>query len=147
MSDFAHTLHPTNATTGQFVACGHSAPEVAPLSPGGQSAVDDQAIAVVHTYVREFLLGSPANLNGDQARTIARLSMHMQIAPDVACNGADSIFLIYAPLGDFDGEDTTRLTLDENGRVASAGAGEFWEDNDWDNETLDRLCKLGFGDS
>jgi hypothetical protein len=125
------TEHP-RAAVGRFVAKTQGTPQVTLSSKA------------VIGHVNEFLMGSADSLNAKQRLAVVRIFGEMPVRPDVVVNDEDSVELIYnVPETSLRDPETVRLTLDGEGKITSAGSGEWWEDDDQDQRDLLRLRGLG----
>jgi len=156
------TEHPRNGVDGKFIEKQYSPDgltlQTEPLGEAGSTAAtpsgpriivvadtlsDYEALTGLNDSVQEFLFGSASDLNANQARAIDELGTHFGMKPSVAVHDAETrVDLIYAPAGDFEGENTTRVTIGGDGTFQSAGSGEFWEDNNYVEDRDDALTDL-----
>ncbi|MCW2853532.1 MAG: hypothetical protein JWM84_3196 [Nocardioides sp.] len=125
------TQHPREPV-GRFVVKAQGAPQVTLSSKA------------VSGHVNEFVMGSPDSLNAQQRLAVVRIFGEMPVRPDVVVHDEDAVELIYnVPETTLRDPETVRLTLDSDGKIASAGSGEWWEDDDQDQKDLVRLRGLG----
>lgn len=124
---------------GQFASKQHTEADTC-LSVGS-------VYADVSETVDEFLFGSVADLTLEQVDTLDRLTHHMPVIPNVAVHSTDRVDLIYNLPGTAATDPrTVRLTMNSGGRIIGAGDGDYWEDNNSEQDDYLRLRDAGFGE-
>lgn len=93
--------------------------------------------------VNEMLFGAVGDLNAAQRQSIRTIAEHIAVAPNVAIHSNDNIDLVFNTEGRFGFYETQRVTIDADGRMTGFGAGDDWDDDDWDHAMREELTKAG----